>query len=173
MWVQNFVHNLVHSERSFGKLRSKLGSKLGPPGLNPELKNLIPSLSHEQSHLVPNCGTFWQIFTPLCIFSGFHCFHFQYELFWPFPFKPPQILPCRIQSRRPKFWTKFWTKFPQTSFTVNQDINEVLNSHKRIAVYCVVSNKINAQWLCVTWYPNLNEACLRLYVMSCLSCLRF
>ena len=92
------------------------------------------------SSMVPNCGTFWQIFTPLCIFSGFHCFHFQYELFWPFPFKPPQLLPCRIQSRRPKFWTKFWTKFPQTSFTVNQVMNEVLNWQKKLAVYYQYSN---------------------------------
>ena len=36
MSVQNFVHNLVHSERSLGKLRSKLG----PPGLNPARQKL-------------------------------------------------------------------------------------------------------------------------------------
>ena len=40
MSVQNFVHNLVHSERSLGKLGSKLGSKLGPPGLNPARQKL-------------------------------------------------------------------------------------------------------------------------------------
>ena len=61
----------------------------------------------------PKLWYFLTVFKPLCNFSGFHCFHFQYELFWPFPFKSPQLLPCRIQSRRPKFWTKFWTKFPK------------------------------------------------------------
>ena len=40
MSVQNFVHNLVHSEQSLGKLGSKLGSKLGPPGLNPARQKL-------------------------------------------------------------------------------------------------------------------------------------
>ena len=25
---------------------------------------------------MPNCGTFWYIFTLICLFSGFHCFHF-------------------------------------------------------------------------------------------------
>ena len=40
MLVQNFVHILVHSERSLGKLGSKLGSKLGPPGLNPARQKL-------------------------------------------------------------------------------------------------------------------------------------
>ena len=40
MLVQNFVHILVHSERSLGKLRSKLRSKLGPPELNPARQKL-------------------------------------------------------------------------------------------------------------------------------------
>ena len=30
--------------------------------------------------LVTICGTSWQIFPKLRIFSGFHCFHFHYEL---------------------------------------------------------------------------------------------
>ena len=37
MLVQNFVHILVHSERSLGKLRSKLGL---PAGLNPARQKL-------------------------------------------------------------------------------------------------------------------------------------
>ena len=94
--------------------------------------------SHYELWTIPFSPKLWYfltVFKPLCNFSGFHCFHFQYELFWPFPFKSPQLLPCRIQSRRPKFWTKFWTKFPQTSFTVNQVMNEVLNWQKKLAVY--------------------------------------
>ena len=46
------------------------------------LKNLLSSLSYGRYCLVPNRGTFWQIFTPLCTFSCFHCFHFHYELFF-------------------------------------------------------------------------------------------
>ena len=84
----------------------------------------------------------WYFLTDFHTTLYFFWFSLPIWTFWPFPFKPPQLLPCRIQSRRPKFWTKFWTKFPQTSFTVNQDMNEVLNSHKRLAVYYF------------TWWPS-------------------
>ena len=92
------------------------------------LKNLISS---------PSYGHFWQIFTPLWIFSGFHSFHFLFDHSLSSPTPSPHLCPTGVNlvwSRWPNIWTKIWTMFSQTSFTVNQDMNEVLTKHKKLSV---------------------------------------
>ena len=52
---------------------------------------------------------------------------------------------------RPKFWTKFWTKFPQTSFNACEDICDVLNAHKRLALYCQSDHNLTPRSLDWVW----------------------
>ncbi len=54
----------------------------------------------------------------------------------------PEIL-LLWNFRWPKIWTMFWTMFPQTLFTVNQVMNEVLNWH-RYKISCLMSDPVHA-----------------------------
>ena len=84
------------------------------------------------SSMVPNCGTFWQIFTPL--FFWFSLFSLPIWTFLTIPIQTPPAFALQDSVQAAQVLNQVLKKFPQTSFTVNQYMNEVLNSHKRLAV---------------------------------------
>ena len=65
------------------------------PQILKNLKNIIASLSYGRYRLVPNRGTFWQIFWLYVTFCGFHCFDFHMSLFLVISFQTPLKNPTR------------------------------------------------------------------------------